>query len=124
MNQIRVFIIEDDMVWLKGLSEFLLENADLHIVGTAYNQAQALEQLTHIEVDVLLMDIMLDQSKLDGIELAFQLICLTSAKIIMLTSLSEERFIVEAFSAGVTNYIQKFNFKEIPDAIRAAYHNR
>ncbi|MED1784591.1 response regulator transcription factor [Brevibacillus fortis] len=124
MNPIRVFLVEDDPVWRKGLIDFLNKEPDLTVVGEAGFKAEAIERFLPAEADIVLMDINLTENNLDGIETAIEFIALQAdCKIIMLTSLTDEAVIVESFSAGAVNYISKSSFKEIPDAIRAA-HNR
>ncbi|ATF16217.1 DNA-binding response regulator [Brevibacillus brevis X23] len=125
MNPIRVFLVEDDPVWRKGLIDFLNKEPDLTVVGEAGFKAEAIERFLPAKADVVLMDINLTENNLDGIETAIEFMALQAdSKIIMLTSLTDEAVIVESFSAGAVNYISKSSFKEIPDAIRAAYNSQ
>ncbi|USG65564.1 response regulator transcription factor [Brevibacillus ruminantium] len=128
MEQIRVYIVEDDPVWRRGLIDFLNKETDIAIVGEADSKEAVFtwfEDETR-EADVVLMDINLTENNLDGIEAALALTELGRPfSIIMLTSLTAEEIIVESFSAAaVVNYISKSNFKEIPDAIRAAHQRQ
>ncbi len=125
MNPIRVFLVEDDPVWRKGLIDFLNKEPDLTVVGEAGFKAEAIERFLPAKADVVLMDINLTENNLDGIETAIEFMTLQAdSKIIMLTSLTDEAVIVESFSAGAVNYISKSSFKEIPDAIRAAHNSQ
>ncbi|MGG4455310.1 response regulator [Brevibacillus porteri] len=125
MNPIRVFLVEDDPVWRKGLIDFLNKEPDLTVVGEAGFKAEAIERFLPAKADVVLMDINLTENNLDGIETAIEFMALhADSKIIMLTSLTDEAVIVESFSAGAVNYISKSSFKEIPDAIRAAHNSQ
>ncbi|MBH0332956.1 regulator [Brevibacillus brevis] len=125
MNPIRVFLVEDDPVWRKGLIDFLNKEPDLSVVGEAGFKAEAIERFLSAKADVVLMDINLTENNLDGIETAIEFMALQAdSKIIMLTSLTDEAVIVESFSAGAVNYISKSSFKEIPDAIRAAHNSQ
>ncbi|WDV95216.1 response regulator [Brevibacillus parabrevis] len=124
MEAIKVFLVEDDPVWRKGLIDYLNKEPGLAVVGEAGTKAEAVERFLNAGADIVLMDINLTENNLDGIETAVELISLQAdCKIIMLTSLTAEDVIVESFSAGAVNYISKSSFKEIPEAIRAA-HNR
>ncbi|MDR4997605.1 response regulator transcription factor [Brevibacillus parabrevis] len=124
MDAIKVFLVEDDPVWRKGLIDYLNKEPGLAVVGEAGTKAEAVERFLNAGADIVLMDINLTENNLDGIETAMELISLQAdCKIIMLTSLTAEDVIVESFSAGAVNYISKSSFKEIPEAIRAA-HNR
>jgi two-component system response regulator DevR len=125
MQKIRVFIVEDDLVWRKGLVDYINKEADVTIVGEAGTQEEALKWFQESDADVVLMDINLTENNLDGIDTALSITeQKEDCKIIMLTSLTAEDVIIESFSAGAVNYISKSNFKEIPDAIRAAYNRQ
>ncbi|MFY0544052.1 response regulator [Brevibacillus sp. H7] len=125
MQKIRVFIVEDDLVWRKGLVDYINKEADVTIVGEAGTQEEALKWFQESDADVVLMDINLTENNLDGIDTALSITeQKEDCKIIMLTSHTAEDVIIESFSAGAVNYISKSNFKEIPDAIRAAYNRQ
>lgn len=122
MEPIKVFLVEDDPVWRKGLVDYLNKQPDISVIGEAGTKEEAIAQFTPESVDVVLMDINLTENNLDGIETAVAFIgAAPDCKIIMLTSLTAEDVIVDSFSAGAVNYISKASFKEIPDAIRAAH---
>ncbi|QRG67559.1 response regulator [Brevibacillus choshinensis] len=122
MESIKVFLVEDDPVWRKGLVDYLNKEPGITVTGEASTKEEAIEKYSPAEIDVVLMDINLTENNLDGIETALAFIQLSGdSKIIMLTSLTDEDVIVESFSAGAVNYISKSSFKEIPDAIRAAH---
>ncbi|UFJ39316.1 response regulator transcription factor [Brevibacillus humidisoli] len=125
MAKIRILIVEDDAIWRKGLVDYLSKEPDLTIAGTAETREEAVQLFQQQVVDIVLLDINLTENNLDGIDLAHQLVDLQAdCKIIMLTSLTREEIIVESFSAGVVNYISKLDYKEIPAAVRAAYHQQ
>ncbi len=126
MDNIRVFLVEDDPDWLRGLQDFLDQQEGLGVVGTASAKDAALRRLSEldIEVDVILLDIMLSANGRDGLDIAAEISGVLTAPIIMLTSLSEEEIIVEAFMSGAVNYVNKSNFKDIPEAIRSAHARR
>ncbi len=121
---IRVMLVEDDPFWLTGIRDLVDDEEDMTIVATASTKHEATEIFFQHEVDVIVLDINLTENNLDGIEVALELSdCKPSLKIIMMTSLAREEVIVESFSAGAVNYINKLHFKEIVGAIRSAYLN-
>lgn len=124
MSSIKVLLIEDDPIWLTGLSSFINKQANMSIVGTASTKEEAMRLAKHLEFDVVLLDIMLTANNLDGLDLAFDFTRMGHCRIIMLTSLIGEDTILEAFASGAVNYINKTDLIEIPEAIRAAYLNR
>jgi two-component system, NarL family, response regulator DevR len=122
MDAIKLFLVEDDPDWRKGLIHYLNTQPDLAVIGEAGTKGEALDRFVPADTDIVLMDINLTENNLDGIETAIAFIQRQpECKIIMLTSLTDEQVIVESFSAGAVNYISKSSFKEIPDAIRAAH---
>ncbi|MFC4770314.1 response regulator [Effusibacillus consociatus] len=123
MGQINVLLVEDDPVWLRGLSHFLTTQEDIRVVGQTVSWKEAIELAKQLDVDVVLMDILLG-NRFDGLEAAKQIHQSCESKVIMLTSMEEDRIIFDSFRAGAIDYIIKTNFEEIPEAIRAAYHNR
>lgn len=124
MNRIKVFLVEDDPVWRDNLSAFIEQERDLQLVGTAGSREEAIQLYAVLDADVVLMDIVLSEKNLDGLDAAAELLAIQPAKVIMLTSLDEHEVIMEAFTVGAVNYITKLHFKEIPDVIRAAHRDR
>jgi NarL family two-component system response regulator LiaR len=58
MNQIKIFIVDDDPFWTKKLSTFLNNEPDFLVVGIAQSQKDAEEFLmSKQKFDVVLMDI-------------------------------------------------------------------
>ncbi|MEC0230869.1 response regulator transcription factor [Paenibacillus alba] len=122
MEAIRVFIVEDDLDWLRGLKAYLNRQTDLSVVGTVSTSEEAKELFTEADpgVDVLLMDIML-QDEPAGIGLAEQAVLSWGVKVIMLTSMEEKDFIFRSFQAGAIDYQIKSRYEELPGIIRAVH---
>lgn len=123
MEQIKVLLVEDDPEWIKAMTSFLHHEDDMLVVGSATNKEEAVRLARTLDFDVVLMDIQLGEGAMDGIYAAIDIHDIHPAKIIMLTSLRDERVITQAFTAGAVNYIEKSRFKDIPHAIRTAYHH-
>ncbi len=119
MNEkIRVFIVEDDIDWQKGLVSILNNEEDIIIVGATDNEVDAINLIKNLGIDIILMDISLNNKLQQGIYLTSEIKELTNAKIIMLTSFDDQETIIRAFSAGASNYIVKSSFEKIANAIR------
>jgi DNA-binding NarL/FixJ family response regulator len=123
LSHIKVFIVEDDADWIKALTSFLNRESDLLVAGAVTNSSDALHMAQTIAFDVILMDIQLEGSELDGIQTAMLLHEYSSAKIIMLTSVSDEQAMTRSFTAGALQYLDKIRFKELPQTIRSVYHH-
>lgn len=123
MSHIRVFIVEDDADWIKALTTFLNRENDILVVGAVTNSSEALKMAETTAFDVILMDIQLEGSKLDGIHTAMEMHERSSAKIIMLTSLIDEQSMTKSFTAGAIHYLDKTRYQELPQTIRSAYYH-
>lgn len=122
MSKIQIMIVEDDPIWLRGISDIIRNEPDFNLCCTGGTKEEARKAFEEQRADVILMDINLTENHCDGIELAAEFLQeREEIKIIMLTSLTEEEIILDSFSAGAVNYLNKLHFKEIPDAVRSAY---
>ncbi|TVX97691.1 response regulator transcription factor [Cohnella terricola] len=122
-EQIKVLLVEDDPDWIKAMTAFLNDEADMLVVGAAMSYEEAVRLSGTMAFDVALLDIQLTDGGMEGIQIAAEIHERTSAKMIMLTSVEDESAMTQAFTAGAINYIEKTRFREIPQAIRSAYHH-
>lgn len=123
MNRIKVLLVDDDPGWIRTMEIFLLKYPDIELVGVASTKDQAINQVQNLDVDVVLMDINLSETRYDGIHAAAEISQLKQVKILMLTSLTEEDVVLNSFIAGAVNYFAKSDFTKLPNAIRETYHN-
>lgn len=122
-NQIRIAVVDDEPNTLKAISCFLQNEEDFIVVGTATNKDDAIKMARALDIDIILMDIILTENDFDGIETLRELQKITTAKIIMLTSLKDAEVILESFEAGAVNYINKSNYSSLPGVIRETINN-
>jgi two-component system vancomycin resistance associated response regulator VraR len=101
MQPIRIFLVEDDVDWLRGLSDYLRQQADFILIGTAASaeDARAMMHAADFQADIALFDIMLDGLP-EGIILAEESMRIPELKVIMLTSMEEKDLIFRSFQAG------------------------
>ncbi|MFB9328490.1 response regulator [Paenibacillus aurantiacus] len=123
MTHIRVMMVEDDPDWIKAVTAFLNREADLLVVGSATTAEEAVRLAKELAFDVVLMDIQLSDKEYEGIHAAMDIHATHPAKIVMLTSVRDERAMTQSFTAGAIDYIEKTRFQELPQAIRKAYHH-
>ncbi|MCH1638872.1 LuxR C-terminal-related transcriptional regulator [Paenibacillus barengoltzii] len=121
MNKIKVLLVEDDPVWNEYISETVNREPDLFLVGTAQTKVNAIRIVSMLDIHVVLLDVVLGGKKKDGLDAALEIVCMSKAKVIMLTVLDQAEIISEAFGNGAFNYIVKTAFEDIPEAVRAAY---
>ncbi len=119
-NIIKLFIVDDDPGWVKSLSIFFNGHPDFFVCATASSRDEAVQLAKTVDFDVILMDINLSGNRYDGIYATLEISNFKKAKIIMITSLDEEKIVTNSFIAGAINIIYKMDYEKIPEAIRAA----
>lgn len=123
MDKIRVVLIEDDVDWIKIIETIIDNEDDMMVVACSRTKEEAIKVSGALnQIDIFLVDINLTEDNLDGIYTALELKRSESSKIIMLTSMSDEEVIQQAFTAGATDYILKKDVTRIPEIIRSSYH--
>lgn len=122
MSKIRVAVVEDDPDWVQILTDFLKGTEDFETSWVARSREEALAKARSSEIDVLLMDISLNGRPDEGIFTVLDILLVKPVKIVMLTSLREEKIIRDAYTAGALDYIFKDDIQDLPFVIRRVYH--
>ena len=103
---IRVAVADDHGVVRDGLAGVIESQADMELVGTAGDGAEAVELCRSTELDVVLMD--LEMPVLDGIEATRTIVAESpGTAVLVLTSFSDRRRITGALDAGAVGYLLK-----------------
>lgn len=113
---IRVLLVDDHQVVRRGLRTFLEIQDDIEVVGEAADGAEGVARAEEMRPDVVLMDIKMPGT--DGIEALRRLRELDNpAKVLIVTSFTEQRTVVPALRAGASGYV----YKDVdPDALAGA----
>ncbi|MFE6999586.1 response regulator [Streptomyces griseus] len=113
---IRVLLVDDHQVVRRGLRTFLEIQEDIEVVGEASDGAEGVARTEELRPDVVLMDIKMPGT--DGIEALRRLRELDNpAKVLIVTSFTEQRTVVPALRAGASGYV----YKDVdPDALAGA----
>ncbi|MEU2546766.1 response regulator transcription factor [Streptomyces roseolus] len=113
---IRVLLVDDHQVVRRGLRTFLEVQDDIEVVGEAADGAEGVALAEELRPDVVLMDVKMPGA--DGIEALKRLRALANpAKVLIVTSFTEQRTVVPALRAGASGYV----YKDIdPDALACA----
>jgi DNA-binding NarL/FixJ family response regulator len=113
---IRVLIVDDHALIRRGLSDLLGAAEGIDVVGAIDDGLHAAAVVTELEPDIVLMD--LSMPGLDGIGATRAVLGVRpAAKVIMLTSFSENARILTALEVGAVGYLLKDSEPE--DVIRA-----
>jgi NarL family two-component system response regulator LiaR len=99
MDEIRVMIADNHTVVRKGIRTLLATEHGIRVVGEARDSEDALHKVLALKPDVILMDLVMP--KLDGVQTTRRIReKLPEAKILILTSLAEDKRIFAAIEAG------------------------
>jgi len=115
---IRVLLAEDHAMVRAGLRALLERSGNIEIVGEASNGHEAIEMVTRLEPDLLIMDIMMP--RLNGVQSAEQIRALKiPVNILILSMYSDEGLIRQALRNGVKGYVLKSSVSnELLEAIQ------
>jgi NarL family two-component system response regulator LiaR len=118
---IGLLLVDDHTVVRQGLRMVLSLEGDLSIVGEAADGREALAQARALKPHVILMDLLMPV--MNGVE-AIRAIKAAHPEIevVALTSVLEDRLVIDAIEAGATGYLLKDTGPEVLcAAIRAAH---
>ncbi|WP_175408736.1 response regulator transcription factor [Streptomyces sp. TRM64462] len=105
-KRIRVLLVDDHQVVRRGLRTFLEVQDDIEVVGEAADGAEGVARAEELRPDVVLMDVKMPGT--DGIEALRKLRDLGNpAKVLVVTSFTEQRTVVPALRAGAAGYVYK-----------------
>ncbi|MEE1930647.1 response regulator transcription factor [Streptomyces sp. TRM 70351] len=115
-DPIRVLLVDDHQVVRRGLRTFLEVQDDIEVVGEAGDGATGVERAQELAPEVILLDVKMPGT--DGVEALRRLRALDHpARVLVVTSFTEQRTAVPALRAGAAGYL----YKDIdPDALAAA----
>jgi two-component system chemotaxis response regulator CheY len=107
----RVLIVDDSATMRKIVAQ-ILSSADLEICGEAENGLDAIKKYKELKPDLVTMDI--NMPEMDGIQALKEIKKNdSSAKIMMMTSDSQETVVKDAIAEGASDYIVKPPDKDI-----------
>ncbi|MER7484222.1 response regulator transcription factor [Streptomyces sp. NPDC126510] len=113
---IRVLLVDDHQVVRRGLRTFLEVQDDIEVVGEAADGAEGVDRAEELKPDVILMDVKMPG--MDGVDALRRLRELDNpARVLVVTSFTEQRTVVPALRAGAAGYV----YKDVdPDALAGA----
>jgi DNA-binding NarL/FixJ family response regulator len=106
MQKITVLLADDHTVVRQGFRVLLEAEADLAVVGEAQTGRQAVELVKKLKPEVVVMDIAMPV--LNGLEATRQILReAPSARVLILSSYSDDEYVNELHSAGASGYLLK-----------------
>ncbi|HLE81759.1 MAG TPA: response regulator transcription factor, partial [Dehalococcoidia bacterium] len=119
MASLKLLVVDDHKVVREGLSALLNLEDDLRVVGEAGDAGEAVRLATILQPDVVIMDVRLESDS--GIEACREIkTLLPEARVLMLTSYSDDEAVFSSIVAGASGYLLKNTSKaELINAVRA-----
>ncbi|MGA3029475.1 MAG: response regulator [Candidatus Limnocylindrales bacterium] len=120
-DRIRVLIVDDISETRDHLTRLLGFEPDIEVIGTAASGAEAIEQATKLQPDVVLMDI--NMPDMDGITATERLSShVPTAAVVMMSVQGEADYLRRSMLAGAREFLVKpFSSDELTASIRQVY---
>lgn len=114
----NIIIVDDDKLVTASLKIILENDPNIHISAVGFSGQEAVSLYSFYQPDVLLMDIRMD--KMTGIDAAKEILAqYPQAKILFLTTFSDDEYIIQALRIGAKGYILKQDFDSILPALKS-----
>lgn len=119
----KIVIVDDDKLVALSLKTILEADKSIEVLAMGENGEDAVKLYEEHLPDVLLMDIRMD--KMNGLDATKNIIDKhTDAKILLLTTFSDDEYIIKAIQYGAKGYILKQAFESISPALNAVYNGQ
>ena len=116
----KILITDDDILVCNALKTILQVEADIEITGICTDGKTAISVYQKVKPDILLIDIRMPE--MTGLETGKEILRLfPAAKIIFLTTFSDDDYIIKALQMGAKGYLIKQDFESIVPALRAVH---
>ena len=116
----KIVIVDDDILVSSALKTILEAGGEVEVTGTGQDGKEAVRLYDELLPDVLLMDIRMKD--MNGLDAAEQILNMhADAKILLLTTFSDDEYIVKALRLGAKGYLLKQDYASILPALRAVY---
>ncbi|MDP4094682.1 MAG: response regulator transcription factor [Bacillota bacterium] len=120
MDQIKVLLVDDQLILLDGLKAILETDKEISVTGIAANGEDAISAVRQNIPDVVLMDIRMPG--INGVECT-RLIkeSWPQIEVLMLTTFNDEEYILDALKNGACGYLLKdINGEKLLQAVKDA----
>ena len=119
----NIAVVDDDRLVALSLKTILESEADLEVTAMGSSGQEAVDIYENCRPDVMLMDIRMEG--MSGLEAGEKILrSHPEAKILYLTTFSDDEYIVRALTIGAKGYILKQDFEGIAPALRTVYNGQ
>lgn len=118
---VRILIVDDHEMVREGMKAFFAPREELEVIGEACNGLQGVELARELKPDVILLDLLMPE--MDGIEATAEILKENpNARILIVTSFSEDERVLAAIRTGALGYLLKDSSPiELEQAILAVF---
>lgn len=114
----NILIADDDILVATALKTILEADSSLHVCGIGSDGSDAVRLYRQEQPDVLLMDIRMKE--MNGLDASQKILSeFPDAKILLLTTFSDDEYIIKALKFGVKGYLLKQDYGSIIPALKA-----
>lgn len=119
----NVVVVDDDKLAGASLKIILEASGEVKVPGVGCSGQEAIELFEHHHADILLMDIRM--SGMSGLDAAERILASDpSARILFLTTFSDDGYIIAALKMGARGYLLKQNYESIVPSLKAVYNGQ
>lgn len=116
----NILIVDDDCLVAGALKTILEAQKDFHVPACGSDGTEAASLYREHRPDVLLMDIRMKE--MSGLEASAVILKeFPDARILLLTTFSDDEYIIKALKLGAKGYLLKQDYQNIVPAIRAVF---
>ena len=116
----KVIIVDDDYLVAVSLQTILEADSEIEVVAIGHNGKEAITLYQEHKPDILLMDIRMEI--MTGLDAGEEILKrYPDARILFLTTFSDDEYIVKALHIGARGYLLKQDFQSITPAIKAVF---
>jgi DNA-binding NarL/FixJ family response regulator len=121
ISDIRVLVVDDHAILRDGIRSLLERQAGITVVGEASNGREALDRVSELQPDIVLMDVAMPV--MDGLEATRQIKkSFPLVRVLILTQHDNREYIGPVLQAGAVGYVLKRSgAREVVTAIRQVY---
>ncbi|BDR58041.1 response regulator transcription factor [Xylocopilactobacillus apicola] len=120
---LKIVLVDDDHLVTQALTTIINAEDDLEVVASAHEASDAVNLYHQFHPDVVLLDIRIGESS--GLTAAKEILGSDpNAKILLLTTFSDDEYLEKSLQLGVKGYLIKQNLAAIVPAIHTAALNQ
>lgn len=120
----KIFLVEDDALQAASVAADL-ESAGYELVGSGSTAGQVLSQLPELDIDVLIMDVHLKHSAIDGINIVQKLGADYQPAIVFLSAFRDKATLERMFGTNPAYFLSKpYHEVDLISAIEIAYKRK